>query len=137
MIEKPITLVYIEDDPGSRKVMTMLVTQLTDPVQLVILEDSEDFIMRVEAIDPAPDVFLIDIHVHPLDGFGMLELLRAHPLYHEKMIVALTASVMNAEIHRLKEAGFDGVLAKPLHFQSFPGTLERILTGERIWKVLR
>jgi CheY-like chemotaxis protein len=53
------------------------------------------------------------------------------------MIVALTASVMNSEIHKLKEAGFDGVLAKPLNFHTFPEMLTRILNREQIWTVHR
>ena len=130
-------LLYVEDDPGSRKVMYGLLERLTVPVHLTIFEDSTDFVARVEALDPQPDVFLLDIHVSPLDGFQMLELLRQHPQYADKMVVALTASVMNEEINRLKEAGYDGVLAKPLSFNQFPDRLERILAGERFWSVTR
>jgi CheY-like chemotaxis protein len=53
------------------------------------------------------------------------------------MVMALTASVMNEEINKLREAGFDGVLGKPLSFHTFPDTLRRILAGERIWTVPR
>lgn len=131
------SLLYIEDDPGSRKVMYGLVERLTIPVHLTILEDSRNFIERVEAIKPQPDVFLLDIHVQPLDGFGMLRLLRQHERFASKMVVALTASVMNAEVKKLKEAGFDGVLAKPLSFHDFPQVMERVLAGERLWTVIR
>lgn len=131
------TLLYVEDDPGSRKVMRFLSSRLEGAVHLIIFEDSADFLENLNALDHEPDVFLLDIHVTPHDGFRMLEMLRASPRYAGKMVIALTASVMNEEINRLKEAGFDGVLGKPLNFRSFPETIRRILAGERIWTLLR
>jgi CheY-like chemotaxis protein len=131
------TLLYVEDDPGSRKVMQLLVSALPQTVQVAIFNDSADFLERVTALNPIPDVFLLDIHVSPHNGFGMLAMLRQHAHYAEKMVIALTASVMNEEINQLKEAGFDGVLAKPLNFHTFPDTMMRILAGEHIWTVHR
>lgn len=130
-------LLYVEDDPGSRKVMRLLAGRLADTVQLDIFEDSQEFLSRVALLDPEPDAFFLDIHVSPHDGFAMLEMLRNDARYAEKTVIALTASVMNEEINQLKAAGFDGVLAKPLSFHSFPDTLDRILAGEKIWIVKR
>lgn len=130
-------LLYVEDDPGSCKVMRLLVSRIADAVHLDIFEDSTDFLVRVESMEAPPDVFLLDIHVTPHDGFKVLEMLRNHEAYAQKIVVALTASVMNEEINKLKEAGFDGVLAKPLNFHTFPDTLDRILAGEKIWLVKR
>ena len=133
----PKTLLYVEDDPGSRKVMSVLVGYLAQPVELVTFEDSADFLHRVHSITQEIDVFLLDIHVTPNDGFDMLRLLRSDPRLASKRVIALTASVMNEEINRLKEAGFDGVLSKPLTFSTFPDTINRILAGERIWTIYR
>lgn len=130
-------LLYVEDDSGSRKVMHFLVSRLGDSVQLIIFEDSTDFLERLAALHQAPDVFLLDIHVTPHDGFKMLEMLRTCHRYTEKMVIALTASVMNEEINKLKVAGFDGVLGKPLNFYTFPETIKRILAGEHIWTIHR
>jgi two-component system cell cycle response regulator DivK len=130
-------LLYVEDDPGSRKVMATLVNMLTEPIQLIIFEDSADFLQKMEALDPVPDVILLDIHVTPHDGFSMLKMLRGSTHFADKMVIALTASVMNEEINKLKEAGFDGVLGKPLNFYTFPERLQRILAGERIWSIHR
>lgn len=130
-------LLYIEDDSGSRKVMRFLMQRIELPIELVIFEDSDDLIARVASLDPEPDAIFLDIHVTPHDGFKMLDMLRNHERYSHKVVIALTASVMNEEINRLKEAGFDGVLAKPLNFHTFPDMLNRILEGEKIWIVKR
>lgn len=130
-------ILYVEDDPGSQKVMLGLVETLASPVELNIFADSKNFIARVEALNPEPDIFLLDIHVAPLNGFEMLNRLRAHHRYAQKMVVALTASVMNEEVNKLKQAGFDGVLAKPLRFKDFPHLIQRIFDGEHLWTVIR
>lgn len=130
-------LLYVEDDPGSRKVMRMLTTNLSESVQLVILEDSTDFLKNIENLDQEPDIFLLDIHVTPHDGFSMLKMLRATDRYAKKMVIALTASVMNEEINELKKAGFDGVLSKPLNYYTLPDTIKSILAGERISTFVR
>jgi len=130
-------LLYVEDDPGSRKVMRVLVSTVADPVELITFEDSTDFMERVAALEAVPDVFLLDIQITPHDGFSMLKMLRGAADFRDKMVMALTASVMNEEINKLREAGFDGVLGKPISFRTFPDTLRRILAGERIWTVPR
>jgi CheY-like chemotaxis protein len=66
----------------------------------------------------------------------MLALLRQHPRFHDALVIALTASVMNEEVARLKTAGFDSIISKPLNQDVFPATLERILSGEKVWRIL-
>lgn len=131
------SFLYVEDDIGSQKVMRGLVETLPFPVHLTILENSANFLPLVEAIRPEPDLFLLDIHITPINGFELLQKLRAHERFADKMIVALTASVMNEEVKKLKSAGFDGVLAKPLKFAEFPNLITRILKGEQLWAVIR
>lgn len=137
MSTKLYSILYVEDDRASQKVIRGLMDTLTFPVHLHIFGDSQNFISRVEDICPEPDIFLLDIHITPLDGFEMLHELRQHPRYRSKMILALTASVMNEEVEKLKNAGFDGVLAKPLKFADFPMQIQQIIVGEHIWTVKR
>jgi hypothetical protein len=50
--------------------------------------------------------------------------------------VALTASVMNEEVHKLREAGFHSVIAKPIDVDTFPDLLHRIVGGETVWRII-
>jgi two-component system cell cycle response regulator DivK len=102
---------------------------------LVTFEDSADFIARVETLTPQPNIIFLDIHVPPYNGFAMLEMLRQNPAYGKTKIVALTASVMNEEIARLRSAGFDGAIGKPLDFEQFPTLLERLIRGDEVWHI--
>lgn len=129
-------MLYVEDDPRSREIMDVLVTQLMGIPKLTMFADSADFMTRVNQLAPPPDVILLDIHVPPHNGFEMLRMLRDDPRFRTMPIVALTASVMNEEIHRLRQAGFDGVIAKPIDMDRFPDLLRRIMAGETIWQIL-
>jgi CheY-like chemotaxis protein len=66
----------------------------------------------------------------------MLQQLREVEAYKDLPIVALTASVMNEEVAKLRRAGFSGVLAKPLDPDQFPDLFRRILEGEQIWNIV-
>ena len=134
-MENPIIL-YVEDDLQSREIMRVLVDEVMQGPKLTIFEDSQNFLERIIALTPRPDVVLLDIHMKPITGFEMLKLLRGHELFKSTPVVALTASVMNEEVHQLKTAGFDGVLAKPLDMDAFPLVLQRILKGETVWHVM-
>ena len=88
------------------------------------------------ALERKLDVIFLDIHVQPYNGFEMLEQLRRSPRYDDTPIVALTASVMNEEVQQLKVAGFNGCLSKPVDTDTFPDTLQRIVDGEEIWRII-
>jgi CheY-like chemotaxis protein len=133
--DQPAVL-YVEDDTASRKIMQMLLRGRMKLPHAILFEDSSDFIERALALKPRPDVIFLDIHVKPLDGFEMLQALRGHDHFKGVPIVALTASVMNEEVQRLLNVGFDGCLAKPIDLDTFPDMLKRILNGEAIWRII-
>jgi CheY-like chemotaxis protein len=126
---------YFEDDALSREVMRVCLTRGMGYHNVRIFEDSSDFEKRLDSVDSKPDVVFLDIHIEPIDGFEMLKLIRQSETYQSTRVIALTASVMNEEVKMLKDAGFDGVIAKPLDYDTFPNVLHRILDGEQVWHV--
>jgi CheY-like chemotaxis protein len=131
-----IHVLYVEDHKQSRDVLQMIQRMNAQAMSLTLFEDSDRFLDRVIELQPQPDIFLLDIHIQPHNGFEMLQLLRSHPAYQTCPIVALTASVMNEEVDWLKQAGFNGVFGKPIDIDAFPVFLERIMNGEYLWYVL-
>ncbi len=130
MINKPIFL-YIEDDQLNRDLMQQILHAL-GYAQVHILRDSADFLARIEQLSPPPTHILLDIHVEPHNGYEVLRGLRAHDRYHDLTVIAITADADNA-LEDLRQAGFDGCLAKPLSWIQFPQQLHQILQGESVW----
>lgn len=128
-------ILYVEDDMMSREVMTLLLKRRMKFEHVYVWEDSTDFANQLATLPQKPDIIFLDIHMEPMDGFGMLEILRAHPEFAKIPIVALTASVMNEEVTLLRTKGFDGALAKPVDQRNFPDILKRLLSGEQIWRI--
>jgi two-component system cell cycle response regulator DivK len=68
-----------------------------------------------------PDLVLMDIALPGIDGVEATRQLRSDAATADIPIVALTASVMQADRARFKEAGFAGIIAKPIDVLKFPG----------------
>jgi CheY-like chemotaxis protein len=135
MSDYPVVL-YLEDDPSSREVMEFLLVYDLELSHVTIWKDSTDFITKLEALFPRPDVVFLDIHMRPHSGFEMLEMLRQRDDYRKIPVIAITASVMNEEVQKLREAGFNGAIAKPIDQLAFPTILKRILNGEEVWRII-
>jgi two-component system cell cycle response regulator DivK len=67
-----------------------------------------------------PDLILMDIALPGIDGVEATRQLKSEPSTATIPIVALTASVMQADRARFDAAGFAGLIAKPIDVLSFP-----------------
>jgi CheY-like chemotaxis protein len=130
------SIVYVEDDRQSREIMELLLVIKMGLPQVTIFEDSADFLLRLEHLQPKPDLIMLDIHMRPYTGFELLEMLRQHDQWRSVPVVALTASVMNEEVQKLRDAGFNGVVPKPIDLETFPDILHRVLAGEEVWNTV-
>jgi len=126
---------YIEDDRLSREVIKLVMQDIMGISTLTIFENSENFLERLRNLPEKPNVVLLDIHVHPITGFEMLRLIRSQPGFERTKVIAVTASVMNEEVQKLRSAGFDGTISKPIDTTVFPTLLQRITQGESIWQI--
>ncbi|GAB4544338.1 MAG: response regulator [Anaerolineae bacterium] len=130
------SILYVEDDAHSRDILATLLSDVMSVPHVTLFADSSNFTARLEAIQPPPDLILLDIHVKPHNGFEMLNAIRAVPHLATIPVIALTASVMSEEVKRLKLAGFNGVIPKPVDIDSFQQVVERVLHGEQVWHIL-
>lgn len=134
MIQNPIFL-YVEDDTNSRMVLKVLINRVLGYDTLTIFEDSQDFEARIKSLDPIPNIIFLDIQITPLDGYQLLDILRASPIYQDAKIIAMTANVMSHDVEQLKSVGFDGLIGKPLMKDIFPQLVDQIVSGENVWYV--
>ena len=100
---------------------------------VVIFEDITNFMDRVLALESQPELIMLNILMEPYTGFEMLEMLRNHEQFTDTPIIALTASVMNEEVQKLKLARFDGCISKPINMDEYPHMIQLILQGQKLW----
>lgn len=89
----------------------------------------------MEALDMArehrPDLILMDIQLPDIDGYTALDRIRADERTAQIPVVALTALAMRTDRERIREAGFDGYLQKPISVRDFPTQVRRHLAEGR------
>lgn len=132
---RDFSILYLEDDLASRKVMSIILERAAEVKTFAVFENSADFMVRLKNLTFKPSIFLIDIHVPPHDGFEVLRMLREDLEHRSATVIALTASVMIEEVRQLRAAGFDGAISKPIDHRKFPGLLNRIAEGESVWNI--
>ena len=71
----------------------------------------------------APDVILMDIQMPDVDGLEAVHRLRADPATRDVVVIAFTAYAMKGDEQKLRAAGCDGYIAKPIDVASFGETV--------------
>ena len=77
-----------------------------------------------------PQLILMDIGLHDMDGYAALRALRDEPSTAEILVVALTAYAMAGDEQRALAAGFDGYITKPIDTKGLPKAVAGLLAGK-------
>jgi two-component system cell cycle response regulator DivK len=71
-----------------------------------------------------PDLILMDIQLPGMDGLEATALLKGDAATRAIPVVALTALAMKGDEERIRAAGCDGYIAKPMRYKEFLATVE-------------
>ena len=74
-----------------------------------------------------PDLILMDIHLPKMDGFSATRIIKGDKDLKQLPIVALTALAMPEDRKKALEAGCDGYVTKPFHFQELLKAIDQLL----------
>lgn len=74
-----------------------------------------------------PDLILMDIQLPNISGLELIELLQADPELKSIPILAVTAFVGKGEERRIREAGANGFLAKPVSIKPLLAAIDSLL----------
>jgi len=75
------------------------------------------------ARDERPDLILMDIQLPGMDGLEATGLLKQADTTRAIPVIALTALAMKGDEERIRAAGCDGYIAKPMRYQEFLTTI--------------
>ncbi len=121
-----LRILVAEDQPQNRQLIASYLTSRGYRADLV-----ENGRLAIEAVHrKAYDLILMDLLMPEADGYAATRAIREH--LHggpQPRIFALTANVMPEERERCREAGMDGMLAKPLDFKQLAQVLAGGVTG--------
>jgi CheY-like chemotaxis protein len=103
------SILLIEDNADARDALRVLLELDGHAVEAV--EEGHAALARARAVDP--DVALVDIGLPGMDGFEVARRLRALDK-RRPVLIALTGYGQPEDRRKATEAGFDGLLVKPV-----------------------
>ena len=108
-------VLVIEDNPAN---MTLAVFLLESQGHAVIRATDAEAGLTL-AREEQPQLILMDIQLPGMDGLQATRLLKQDVATHGIPVIALTALAMKGDEERIRAAGCDGYIAKPLAYKEF------------------
>ncbi len=116
------TILVVEDKPLNMKLAVDLLE--LNGFNLLKAFDGKSAIEILK--ENIPDLVLMDIGLPDMDGFELLKLVRQDKRFDEIPIGAFTASVMQEDEQRIKDAGFNFFIRKPIDTKNFVKTVKNL-----------
>src|ERR1700691_5023645 len=112
-------ILVIEDNPANMALATFLLQSVGHEV--LSTTDAEAGLTL--ARERQPDLVLMDIQLPGMDGLKATALLKRDDATRAIPVIALTALAMSGDEERIRAAGCDGYVAKPMRYQDFLATV--------------
>jgi two-component system cell cycle response regulator DivK len=112
-------VLIVEDNPTNMTLAVFLVQSVGHTVMSATDAEAGLTLAR----DEQPDLILMDIQLPGMDGLEATALLKRDEATRKIPVVALTALAMKGDEERIRAAGCDGYIAKPMRYQEFLATL--------------
>lgn len=118
-------ILVVEDTPANMKLVSMLLVK--SGYRLLQADNAKDGIALAQSHQP--DLILMDIQLPGMDGLAATRLLKAAETTRHIRIVALTAFAMKGDEEKIREAGCDGYIVKPIEYKSFLAEIKQHLAA--------
>lgn len=120
-MENKHTVLYIEDNPANLRLVSQLLSRLTN----IHMWSAHEPLLGLElAVEHNPDLILLDINLPGMDGYEVLEKLREKEGTRDIPVIAISANAMPRDVEKGKKAGFDDYITKPIDVNSLMKTVE-------------
>jgi two-component system cell cycle response regulator DivK len=112
-------ILIVEDNPVNMKLAVILLNSANYTVLSATDAEAALSLARSERLD----LILMDVQLPGMDGLQAVALLKRDEATRAIPVIALTALAMKGDEERIRAAGYDGYIAKPIHRQKFLETI--------------
>jgi two-component system cell cycle response regulator DivK len=113
------TVLIVEDNPANMTLAILLV----ESAGHTVLSATDAEAGLTQARDERPDLILMDIQLPDMDGLTATVLLKRNDATSAIPVIALTALAMKGDEERIRAAGCDGYIAKPMRYKELLATI--------------
>jgi two-component system cell cycle response regulator DivK len=108
-------VLVIEDNAANLTFAVFLLESASHEV--LTAADAEEGLARARS--EIPDLILMDIQLPGMDGLEATAQLKRDEATRDIPVIALTALAMKGDEERIRAAGCNGYIAKPMHYKEF------------------
>ena len=112
-------ILIVEDNPANMKLAVILLQSANYTVLSATDAEAALSLARSERLD----LILMDVQLPGMDGLQTVALLKRDEATRAIPVIALTALAMKGDEERIRAAGYDGYIAKPIRRQKFLATI--------------
>jgi two-component system cell cycle response regulator DivK len=112
-------VLIVEDNPTNLTLATFLLQSAGHTVLSATDAEAGLTLARAER----PNLILMDIQLPGMDGLEATAQLKQDDATRSIPVIALTALAMKGDEERIRAAGCDGYIAKPMRYQEFLATV--------------
>jgi two-component system cell cycle response regulator DivK len=116
----------VEDNQMNSRLVEYVLQR--DGFEVRIIDSAEEAVQNAGA-NP-PDIILMDIQLPGMDGLEATRLLKRSPATAMIPIVAITAHAMRGDEERIRAAGCEGYISKPIDTRELANTVRRYLSAQ-------
>jgi CheY-like chemotaxis protein len=120
------TILIVDDNPLNMKLVSFLLAKRGYDVRCAA--DGEEALELLQEFRPT--LILMDMQMPGIDGFELTRRLKADPATRGIVVIAVTAYAMKGDEQRVREAGCDGYLAKPIDTRLLPQVVASYISGQ-------
>ena len=120
------SVLIVDDDPAIRKVLSTTLELEGYDVQIAV--DGEEALVRIGEL--VPDLMILDVMMPKLNGFDVLERLRAEEVTSKIPVILLTARSSQEDQWEGWRRGVDYYMTKPFDVEDLIRFIEYVFSGE-------
>ena len=113
------TILLVEDNAANMKLARFVLEQ----AGYTVISATDAEVGVTLAREHHPDLILMDIQLPGMDGLAATELLKQDEATRAIPVIALTALAMKGDEARIRDAGCDAYIAKPMRYQEVLATV--------------
>jgi CheY-like chemotaxis protein len=121
------SILVVDDNPTNLKLVSFLLVKRGYQVRSA--SGAQEALEALKEFHPA--LILMDMQMPGIDGFELTRRLKADPATQGISIIALTAYAMKGDEERVRAAGCDGYMSKPIDTRALPEAVASWLAARK------
>ena len=131
MREQPVEVLLVEDNPADARLTLTGLRAARSPSEVHVVTDGEEALafLKLEGDHvnaPHPDLVFLDLSLPKVDGYQVLEAMKADPALRRIPVVVISGSSREIDIARAYDAQVSAYLIKPRGVDQYFGAIRSL-----------